>query len=469
MQFKNTLSCIVTFYCNESSMHVENFLPYTTCRVIVFTPDKNSFTESMKTKNIMIKNNIVVHQSNDMMHWIEFVNKAIEIITEIGESYMSYVWTKICAFSDRILCPFLRYYPDRRIDDGIYCSELDNEKINDVICAGTKTSWLKINHRFNETKYQNKDLNLCCQYRDLVNIINYDTKNWMIPFQSFKELFMINYLIEPKKICVKDGPSCGLGNLMFFIVSSFGYSVETNRVFLLSDNSSVTTSSHSNTNYEDTLFKYFVKYDIAKINNVIQLNESRFDTCIESKNDDLGTNCSLCGYQQNEKYFIHVRDEILFIFDQLYESMTSLIASSIDLPIDYFIHVRRGDYVNNKNHEMNLARYYDNSIKCIKKNDSRWKDRRFVVLSDGIDWCIEKKLFQTHGLKIDYIKNMNEIETFILMVNTRRGGIAANSSYSWWGLWLNKNKKAMRILPKKWHPISSDPQIQFAGATLIDT
>lgn len=380
-----------------------------------------------------MKKNIVIYESEEKQI-TSYVRQGIEIAEKNNERYDSYVWTKIDVIKDRIICPFLRYYPERQLNDGIHFSQ------SDIIQAGTKSSWLNQDQQF-------------------VNI-EYDEKNWMNQFQPTKDLFMINYLIESKKICIKDGVGCGLGNLLFYIASSFGYSIKTKRVFFMANNPVMTTSAHSNVNYENTLFKYFVKYDTTKINNITYFNEQRFDTCIKLKNDNLISNCQLHGYLQNENYFIHIRDEILQIFDQLYEETNQ--------EINYFIHVRRGDYVNNKYHEMNLKKYYNNSIQYIKNNDSGWRNKKFVVVSDGIDWCIENKIFQSHDLKISYIKNMNEIETLKLMINAKNGGIASNSTFSWWGLWLNKNHNAFKILPAKWFPIKKDPLIQFAGAILMD-
>lgn len=446
-------SCIVTFYYDEAIEYVDNFLPYITNRMIIFVLNKNDFFELMKKHQVIIKKNIVVYECTEIYNFFEFVDLAIKIIEE---KYDSYVWVKIDAIKNRILSPFLRFFPDQLVDQnhsqGIYFTREENQEINNLICYGAKDAWKKYCDGMNNG---NSD-------PGLVNIIDFDPKNWMIAHQPTKELYMLNHLIKPKKFCIGTGARHGLGNILFFIVSAFGYSVKTNRVFFLS-NSQATTSSHSLVDYEKTLFKYFVKNNVSEINDIIKLYEPRFDTCINPDKDNLEKNCSLYNYLQNEKYFIHIRDELLEIFGELYTDQ------SPDQCMDYFIHIRRGDYVNNINHEMNLIKYYKDSITWIKKKDDGWKDRNFVVLSDGIDWCIQNKLFQEHGIKINYIENMNEIETFKLMVNTRKGGIGSNSTYSWWGLWLNKNPDAIKILPKNWKPIKENPQIQFAGATLIDT
>ena len=197
------------------------------------------------------------------------------------------------------------------------------------------------------------------------------------------------------------------------------------------------------------------------INDIEELYEPRFETFIglDTKPEK---NFKLSTYLQNEKYFYPLRDNIIQIFNSMYEI-------SNEDTYDYFVHCRRGDYVNNNFHYVNLDKYFDRSIDYIKTNDQKWESKRFCIVSDDIEWCKNNNLLKKHDINIKYIENKNELDTLKIMVSTRYGGIGSNSSYSWWGLWLNKNNEAILILPSKWLAVEeSRKNIYFDKCIIID-
>ena len=75
-------------------------------------------------------------------------------------------------------------------------------------------------------------------------------------------------------------------------------------------------------------------------------------------------------------------------------------------------------------------------------------DARFYFFSDNIEWV--KENFKLPG--VVYVSNeftKNHIEDLYLMSQCRHN-IIANSSFSWWGAWLNDHPDKTVIAPKKW-------------------
>jgi len=151
------------------------------------------------------------------------------------------------------------------------------------------------------------------------------------------------------------------------------------------------------------------------------------------------------GYFQSENYFINFRDSILDLF-----SPTSGIKKYIDLKYGKIlkgnscsIHVRRGDYLNFPNHHPVLGtNYYNNAIldMCKSRNIEN-----FLVLSDDIDWC--KRTFE--GSQFTFIEGEKDYLDLYIMAQCKNN-IIANSTFSWWGAWLNSNENKKVIAPKQW-------------------
>lgn len=149
------------------------------------------------------------------------------------------------------------------------------------------------------------------------------------------------------------------------------------------------------------------------------------------------------GFFQCEKYFIHNRKELLEWF-----KMPIRIKEKIDLEYSHLfkqkttsIHVRRGDYIKFPNHHpVKTLDYYNTCIENIKNETDL-----FIIFSDDIEWC-------KNNIKLDncvYIENERDYIEIYLM-SLCNNNIIANSSFSWWGAWLNKNENKKVFGPKIW-------------------
>lgn len=158
---------------------------------------------------------------------------------------------------------------------------------------------------------------------------------------------------------------------------------------------------------------------------------------------------NLHGYYQTDEYFKHCIDDILYYFEPT-ESLTKKITDKYSNELSgntCSIHIRRGDYLSIKSHNVCDIVYYN---KCIENMQAIGIDK-FLVFSDDINWC--KSNFKDGNFH--FIEGNNPIEDLFTMSFCKHN-IIANSSFSWWGSWLNKNPNKIVYAPSKWfHETSS--------------
>jgi hypothetical protein len=168
-------------------------------------------------------------------------------------------------------------------------------------------------------------------------------------------------------------------------------------------------------------------------------------------------NSYLDGYWQSEKYFAGIRQILIhdFSFRNKPDSTNIKWLDKIRATNSVSIHVRRGDYVNiavtNEFHGLCNPEYYLNSCKVI---ESKVESPEYYIFSDDITWAKENLYF---AFPCNFIENNDNHghEDLRLMINCKHN-IIANSSFSWWGAWLNTNPEKTVIAPQKWF---NDPTI----------
>ncbi len=169
-------------------------------------------------------------------------------------------------------------------------------------------------------------------------------------------------------------------------------------------------------------------------------------------------NIYLKGYWPSEKYFKSIESVIRddFSFKNEPDRKNKKVLEKISKVNSVSIHIRRGDYVLNKKtnayHGLCPLKYYKKAIQIIK---ARTKTPTFFVFSDDIKWCKKNIKIDKNITFIDFNNRYKNYEDMRLMSNCKHN-IIANSSFSWWGAWLNKNKNKIVIAPKKWF---RDPSI----------
>ncbi len=160
----------------------------------------------------------------------------------------------------------------------------------------------------------------------------------------------------------------------------------------------------------------------------------------------------LIGYWQSQKYFMSIEKMIRndFHFSEPLSIQNIKLANQISNVNAVSLHVRRGDFANNPKttsvHGLCSAEYYYNAINFIL---SKIDNPFFFVFSDDINW-VKSNLKFNH--KHILVSHNNGCDSYIDMrlMSLCKHHIVANSSFSWWGAWLNPNKNKIVISPKKW-------------------
>ena len=229
----------------------------------------------------------------------------------------------------------------------------------------------------------------------------------------------------------------GLGNRLFQVAIMYGISRKHNRKYFLN---LIETNIHSNIDYITTIFKNFNYENIINNDNIHTysiIRESSYSTYELINN--ISNNILIINCPQNVQYFNDYYNEIINLLNFDY------INNKYKVDINaYFIHIRRGDYLTSELHkDICNDNYFKLAIYYIRSIDST---AQFYVFSDDIEYC--KSL---DYLKNEYfIKDLDELTTLYLMSKCIKGGICPNSTFSWWGSYLNTNKEKIVIMPKKW-------------------
>jgi hypothetical protein len=167
---------------------------------------------------------------------------------------------------------------------------------------------------------------------------------------------------------------------------------------------------------------------------------------------NIADNSYLMGYWQSESYFSHHAETIRsdFRFKPELTSKNTEVLAHINEANAVSLHVRRGDYVQNAHtnatHGVCSLQYYKNAIDQIANSV---KAPVFFVFSDDIEWVKSNLQIDFPCFYIDHNHGIDSFNDMRLMSNCQHH-IIANSSFSWWGAWLNANPEKIVIAPKQW-------------------
>ena len=165
---------------------------------------------------------------------------------------------------------------------------------------------------------------------------------------------------------------------------------------------------------------------------------------------DIPKHCRLNGYWQSELYFKNYTREIreIFSFFNKLDKKNLLIANDIKKNDSISIHIRRGDYLLKQNYNLNqdLRDYY---IKAIEESSKYFNNPKYFIFTDDPLWVTENFIVDYSHIIVDVNHGAKSFFDMYLM-SLCKANIIANSSFSWWGAWLNNKQDKIVYAPNNW-------------------
>ena len=159
------------------------------------------------------------------------------------------------------------------------------------------------------------------------------------------------------------------------------------------------------------------------------------------------------GYWQSEKYFKDLASTLReeFAPRRPLSGRDAEVAASMQATDSVSLHVRRGDYASNpataRFHGLCDETYY---ARCVRHITDRVKAPRFFVFSDDPDWARTNINIPFPTTFVSHETDSPDYVDLTLM-SCCRHSIIANSTFSWWGAWLNRNPGKIVLMPARWY------------------
>jgi hypothetical protein len=162
--------------------------------------------------------------------------------------------------------------------------------------------------------------------------------------------------------------------------------------------------------------------------------------------------CTIYGYFQSERYMAGIESQVRHRFQSALGFQLSPRAvemwNKIHQSDSVAVHVRRQDYINLQHiHGLPSIDYYREGIKFICQQRF---DAKVFIFSDDTQWCHEN-----FPQDFTFVQGTNKYEDLRLMSSCNHA-VIANSSFSWWGAWLQQKLDGIVVAPKRWF---ADPNL----------
>ncbi|HUC01322.1 MAG TPA: alpha-1,2-fucosyltransferase [Candidatus Paceibacterota bacterium] len=164
-------------------------------------------------------------------------------------------------------------------------------------------------------------------------------------------------------------------------------------------------------------------------------------------------NSILYGRWEDERYFPESGKEVRasFRFRHSLAGEAAALERDICAGNSVSLHVRRGDRASvgvvTKLMGTTNASYYKNAVEHVAKAVSSPK---FFVFSDDIEWCKKNIVLDSPAVFVPASAAGPKGEFHLHLMSLCRHNIIANSTFSWWGAWLNENPGKIVVGPKEW-------------------
>jgi rRNA-processing protein FCF1 len=230
----------------------------------------------------------------------------------------------------------------------------------------------------------------------------------------------------------------GLGNQMFQISKALSEGLENSIDVKFKLESSIPMEGNQPSKYKNNIFRN-IKFEDFN-DQTLQINEPNWS--YSNLNVFYYTPVKYYGYFQSSKNFKNQAQKIKDIFSPTQEFIEKLknLHPKIFDEDSVSIHVRRGDYLSITEILPVIDKsYIDECLKQIEITSN------IFVFSNDKEWCKEK-------LKYDNVTVVEDLDDYeeLWAISLCNHNIMSNSSFSWWGSYLNKNKNKKVFVPSLW-------------------
>ena len=179
------------------------------------------------------------------------------------------------------------------------------------------------------------------------------------------------------------------------------------------------------------------------------------------------------GFYQSERYFVDVAGEVREAFafhPELASEQTRRLAEQIKADaLAVSLHVRRGDYLQpsvwRNTGGVCCLPYYKRAIAEMQR---RVGGAHFYVFSDDPEWCRANLPLDETAVFVDWNKKADSWQDMMLM-SLCRHNIICNSTFSWWGAWLNNNPGKTVLAPDRWSLLYPTPYLNCPSWIPVST
>lgn len=196
--------------------------------------------------------------------------------------------------------------------------------------------------------------------------------------------------------------------------------------------------------------KLFPNHSFTPVFQTLSEQHYHFDSSVLDAKSVL---LNLKGYWHSEKYFKsaekEIRQELIFNNPKglNFELYKHEICKS-ECPIS--VHIRRGDYVNHPEFSKTFGfiglEYYEKAMQLV---EAKFPDCRFFIFTDDKPWVSEHFKNKEELTFVDNNGPDADLDDLHLMKLCKHN-IIANSSFSWWGAWLNDSPDKLVVAPERW-------------------
>ncbi|MFC6276264.1 alpha-1,2-fucosyltransferase [Psittacicella hinzii] len=262
-------------------------------------------------------------------------------------------------------------------------------------------------------------------------------------------------------------PSGGLGNQMFMIAGTYAMAKTFGHRWYVDQNTHALGNGNQFMSYSQNLFwqvpilsperKEIVEYGIKNFRFNSQLmadingHHTAFDINPHDKNRIYAiVDSTLLSY----KYFAYYREDILNLFTlppaeqaELEALVTQYISNEIPT---VGLHIRRTDYLQHQNvYRILDEQYYQQALAHFADLEAY----KLLIFTDDVAWCKANLDFSAYSKQVAYVEEVADYLSLLLMSKCHHL-ITANSTFSWWGAYLNTQPNTRIVMPEKWF---SDP------------